>query len=411
VIKRGTIILVVGCLAFLGACGNKDEGPEPTVTRIPNAANAPIAGSPAAAAGAASPSTAPTGLQTGPIEVDMADIKFEPAEITIPANTDVTINLANKGAATHNFNIDELNIHSGDYEAGKTGSVTINAAPGDYQYYCAIPGHKEAGMVGTVHVVEGGAAPPASPPAAASPAASPAASAAATPVAGTPAVQAGPAEVALLDVHFEPKELTIAADTPVTINLVNKGKTDHTFDVDALNVHSGPIKPGETRAIAINAPAGEYEYYCAIPGHKQAGMVGTLKVVAGAAPPAGTPAATAVASPAASPGASPVASPAASPVALLTGDVTRGEAAAAVCLGCHSIDGSAKVGPTWKGLYGSQVELESGETVTADAAYLHESIADPTAKVVKGFKPVMPDLGLDEQTIADLIAYIESLKE
>jgi uncharacterized cupredoxin-like copper-binding protein len=30
--------------------------------------------------------------------------------------------------------------------------VTINAAPGDYQYYCSIPGHKEAGMVGTIHV-------------------------------------------------------------------------------------------------------------------------------------------------------------------------------------------------------------------------------------------------------------------
>jgi cytochrome c oxidase subunit 2 len=96
---------------------------------------------------------------------------------------------------------------------------------------------------------------------------------------------------------------------------------------------------------------------------------------------------------------------------MLTGDVTRGEAAAAVCLGCHSIDGSPKVGPTWKGLYGSQVELESGETVTADATYLHESIADPNAKVVKGYQPIMPNLGLDEQTIADLIAYIESLKE
>ncbi|MEA2526398.1 MAG: hypothetical protein QOF73_3625 [Thermomicrobiales bacterium] len=114
------------------------------------------------AAGLAGPSSAPhsdavraTNQQLPTVVfIDMVDIAFAPKEITIPAYTDVTINLVNNGAAVHTFNIDELNVHSGDYDAGQSGSLTINAAPGDYQFYCGIPGHEQAGMVGVIHVVE-----------------------------------------------------------------------------------------------------------------------------------------------------------------------------------------------------------------------------------------------------------------
>jgi cytochrome c oxidase subunit 2 len=82
------------------------------------------------------------------------------------------------------------------------------------------------------------------------------------------------------------------------------------------------------------------------------------------------------------------------------------------CLGCHSIDGSKSVGPTWKGLYGSDRELEDGTTVKADEAYLRESIVNPNAKVVKGFPPVMPPYAqLSDEDLKALIAYIKSLSE
>jgi hypothetical protein len=65
---------------------------------------------------------------------------------------EVTINLKNSGAATHNFNLEEQGIHSGDVAGGGTGSVVVNLPPGQYEYQCDVPGHKEAGMVGTLTV-------------------------------------------------------------------------------------------------------------------------------------------------------------------------------------------------------------------------------------------------------------------
>jgi cytochrome c oxidase subunit 2 len=111
--------------------------------------------------------------------------------------------------------------------------------------------------------------------------------------------------------------------------------------------------------------------------------------------------------------ASPEASPGATPMA---GDVDmaaeRGRTAAAVCLACHSADGSQLVGPTWKGLYLSEEELEDGSTVIVDEAYILESIHDPLAKITKGYPPSMPPFGevLTDEQIADIIEFIKSLQ-
>jgi cytochrome c oxidase subunit 2 len=81
------------------------------------------------------------------------------------------------------------------------------------------------------------------------------------------------------------------------------------------------------------------------------------------------------------------------------------------CLGCHTIDGSALVGPTWKGLYESTVELQSGGTVTVDHDYLYESITDPSAKAaVAALAGVMPTIALTDDEVHAIIEYIESLQ-
>ncbi len=151
-------------LIVLTACGSQDQDePEPTVTRIPDAANAPVVPDPDASpavAEVASPVVAevdgtpdagvdPAGEAA--FEVVSLDIRFEPVELTIPADTDVTISLPNEGAAPHNFAIDELEIDI-DQAPGALESVVINAPAGTYEYYCNVPGHREAGMVGTLIV-------------------------------------------------------------------------------------------------------------------------------------------------------------------------------------------------------------------------------------------------------------------
>ncbi len=104
------------------------------------------------------------------------------------------------------------------------------------------------------------------------------------------------------------------------------------------------------------------------------------------------------------------------PAAEATDLVALGKALAARqgCLVCHSVDGSPRVGPTWKGLFGKEETLTDGSTVKVDEAYLRESIVDPDAKVVKGFPAgVMPqDFGqkLSDEEIQALIEYIKTLR-
>ncbi|MDF3041594.1 MAG: hypothetical protein K0Q71_4300, partial [Thermomicrobiales bacterium] len=98
---------------------------------------------------AAAEESAPTAAE--PVEVVSHDIFFEPDEITIPADSDVTFTLPNEGAAPHNFSIDELGIDV-DQAPGATEQIVVNAPAGTYEFYCNVPGHREAGMVGTLTV-------------------------------------------------------------------------------------------------------------------------------------------------------------------------------------------------------------------------------------------------------------------
>ena len=80
------------------------------------------------------------------------------------------------------------------------------------------------------------------------------------------------------------------------------------------------------------------------------------------------------------------------------------------CATCH-LDGGQGRGPSLKGVFGSQVTLASGEKVTADEAYIRESILTPTAKMVAGFQPLMPTFQgvVSEEQIAQLTAYVKTL--
>ena len=238
-----------------------------------------------APAGGAAPTPAPAeeaqgaGGEAGDVAtsdqftVESHDIFFTPTELEVPSDTEVTILLPNLGAAPHNFSIDELDI-SVDIAPGETKEVTITAPEGEYEYYCDIPGHKEAGMVGTLISRPMASA---DEPATADEDAAADEDQAAEEAAGEAPAPATTQNVTSFDIYFEPAEVTIPANTDVPFTLPNDGAAPHNFSIDELGI-SIDQAPGSTEETVINAPPGTYEYYCNVPGHKEAGMVGTLIV-------------------------------------------------------------------------------------------------------------------------------------
>ncbi len=101
------------------------------------------------------------------IDVKMTDFKFTPDTWTVPAGKEVTLNISNTGAVTHDWALmlkpvegSFSSANEGDIvaqfklEAGKSEAVkfTAPATAGEYQVICAVPGHLEAGMVGKLIV-------------------------------------------------------------------------------------------------------------------------------------------------------------------------------------------------------------------------------------------------------------------
>ncbi len=81
------------------------------------------------------------------------------------------------------------------------------------------------------------------------------------------------------------------------------------------------------------------------------------------------------------------------------------------CPQCHTVDGSAGIGPTFQGMFGGSHALADGSMVTVDENYVRESIVDPQAQVSAGYEPVMPTYQgrLEDEEITAIIAYLKTL--
>jgi len=81
------------------------------------------------------------------------------------------------------------------------------------------------------------------------------------------------------------------------------------------------------------------------------------------------------------------------------------------CASCHGNNGEGGRGPALLGVFNSQVQLASGQTVHGDESYIRESILMPAAKITAGYQPIMPTFqGLvTEEQLLQLIEYVKSL--
>ncbi|HWV22751.1 MAG TPA: cupredoxin domain-containing protein [Thermomicrobiales bacterium] len=142
-ISRRTVIAGAAVLPILGL--------STAMAKKQDSATSTPASSPMASPGA-SPMASPAASATD-ITILAEDIKYNKTELTCPANTDVKITLENKGLLEHDFRIDKLDFQIGNpLASGEKATKTLNADKGEYEYYCTVPGHKEAGMVGKLTV-------------------------------------------------------------------------------------------------------------------------------------------------------------------------------------------------------------------------------------------------------------------
>ncbi len=115
------------------------------------------AASPEATPGAtpgATPDATPVAGGGETYEVSMIDLAFEPADFTIPADTDVTVTVINNGQLPHYWQVVDQGIESPEAAGGDTTphDVIVNLPAGTYDVICPVPGHAQAGMVGVLTV-------------------------------------------------------------------------------------------------------------------------------------------------------------------------------------------------------------------------------------------------------------------
>lgn len=127
---RRAILALAGLLALVAACGSGDFG----------AARAPNIPSPA---------------QGDVVVRAESNLVFQPEEVTATAG-DVSVVLTNDDRQVHTFTIegreDELLLRA---EGGETVEGSIELEPGEYVFYCDVPGHRAGGMEGTLTVEDG----------------------------------------------------------------------------------------------------------------------------------------------------------------------------------------------------------------------------------------------------------------
>jgi len=134
-----TVVLSVGVIGVAAGCGDDDDDSGDS-------------------AATTSSTTAADSGGGGETSVAMTEYEFDPDDLTVASGD--TIDLTNDGQIPHNMTIVEGEPTGGgaevaasdDIAGGDTGTLAVDAEPGEYGFLCTIPGHAEDGMVGTIKV-------------------------------------------------------------------------------------------------------------------------------------------------------------------------------------------------------------------------------------------------------------------
>ena len=134
------VLLTLALCAALGVagCGGDDDSSSEQPASTATATQEPASGG--------------GGGETIKIAADPSGaLKFQQTELTAKAGK-ATIDFDNPSSVAHAVEIEGVEGSETDTVTGEKTSVTVDLKPGKYEFYCPVPGHKEAGMVGTLTV-------------------------------------------------------------------------------------------------------------------------------------------------------------------------------------------------------------------------------------------------------------------
>jgi plastocyanin len=139
--KRASAVLAVVALSALGlaACGGGDDNNDTTAAATP-ATTAP--------AGGGGGSTVDISTPSG------SNLAFDQKDVTAKAGS-VTIDFDNKQTLSHDVKVEDSSgqeLGGTDLVSSGTANATVDLQPGTYTFFCSVPGHREAGMEGTLTV-------------------------------------------------------------------------------------------------------------------------------------------------------------------------------------------------------------------------------------------------------------------
>ena len=143
--KKASAVLAVSALAVLGlaACGGSSSNNSTTAASTP-ASTTPAGGGGGAGGGSTVAISTPGG----------STLAYDQKDVSAKAGS-VTINFDNKEALQHDVAVADSSgkiLGQTDLVSSGTSNTTVDLQPGTYTFYCTVPGHKEAGMEGTLTV-------------------------------------------------------------------------------------------------------------------------------------------------------------------------------------------------------------------------------------------------------------------
>ena len=162
--RRSTLVIsmlaFVAALVVLAGCGSSSsssssssaaaETPTASTASTPAETTSSTASTPASGESSSAGATSDVSLEANP----EGQLEYNTKSLTAKAGK-VTVNFKNMSSLMHNVTVESSSgsqVGATPTFSGSTKSVTLNLKPGTYKFFCSVPGHRQAGMEGTLTV-------------------------------------------------------------------------------------------------------------------------------------------------------------------------------------------------------------------------------------------------------------------